>query len=52
MGGLVRGSPRGGFRGQRPPDVKEVFKKFVKKAMNNLQFFQNFQEKFRIFEFF
>ena len=30
-GGLVRGSPRGGFRGgQSPPDAGEVFKKFVK----------------------
>ena len=29
-GGLVRGSPRGGFRGRSPPDAGEVFKKLVK----------------------
>ena len=29
-GGLVRGSPRGGFPGAEPPDAGEVFKKFVK----------------------
>ena len=33
------GSPRGGFRGAEPPDAGEVFKKFVKKSMKNLQLF-------------
>ena len=37
-GGLVRGSPRGGFGGRSPPDAREVFKKFVKKAMKNYNF--------------
>ena len=43
-GGLVRGVAAWGV-----PDAGEVFKKFVKKAMKNLQFFQNFQENFAIF---
>ena len=37
-GGLVRGSPRGGFRGRSPPDAGEVFKKLCKKAMKNYNF--------------
>ena len=39
----------GGSGGLSPPDAGEVFKKFIKKSMKNLQFFQNFQENFAIF---
>ena len=39
------GVPGGGA----PSDAGEVFKKFVKKSMKNLQFFQNFQENFANF---
>ena len=39
----------GGFGGRSPPDAGEVFKKFVKKAMKNLQFFKEISRKFRAF---
>ena len=51
-GGLVRGSPRGGFRGAEPPDAGEVFKKFVKineKFSNFFKFPIKFRDFFKIF---
>ena len=39
----------GGSGGQSPPDAREVFKKFLKKAMKNLQFLKIFSRKFRDF---
>ena len=50
-GGLVRGSPRGGFRGAEPPDAGEVFKKFTifKKFEGNFAIFSKFFKVFSNF---
>ena len=47
-GGLVRGSPSGGFRGAEPPGRLRSFQKIWKKSMKKLQFLKNFQENFAI----
>ena len=49
QGRACKGGRRVGGSGAEPPDAGEVFKKFVKKSMKNLQFLKNFQENLAIF---
>ena len=46
FGTACKGGRRVGVPGAEPPDAGEVFKKFVKKSMKNVPFFQKFSRKF------
>ena len=49
-GGLVRGSPRGGFRGGGAPWRWRNFQKICKKINEKLQFLKNFKKISRFFQ--